>query len=46
VPWLYKKTLAPHPLFRDFVGMAKTILREGDQQHLPLTGNIDKNAVL
>jgi CTP synthase len=27
----------PHPLFRDFVGVAKDILREGDQPPLPLT---------
>jgi len=33
----------PHPLFRDFVGVAKTILREGDQRPLPLANNIDKN---
>jgi len=26
----------PHPLFRDFVGVAKTIFREGDQPPLPL----------
>ena len=27
----------PHPLFRDFIGAAKDILREGDQPKLPLT---------
>jgi CTP synthase len=27
----------PHPLFRDFVGVAKTIFREGDQPPLPLS---------
>jgi CTP synthase len=27
----------PHPLFRDFVGRAKEILREGDQPTLPLS---------
>ncbi len=27
----------PHPLFRDFVGVAKDILREGDQPPLPLS---------
>jgi CTP synthase len=27
----------PHPLFRDFVGAAKAIFREGDQPPLPLT---------
>ena len=26
----------PHPLFRDFVGVAKTVLREGGQHPLPL----------
>jgi len=26
-----------HPLFRDFIGMAKGVLREGDQRPLPLT---------
>jgi CTP synthase len=36
----------PHPLFRDFIGMAKTILRDGDQRPLPLAGNIDKNKSL
>jgi CTP synthase len=27
----------PHPLFRDFIGVAKTVLREGEQHPLPLT---------
>jgi CTP synthase len=36
----------PHPLFRDFIGVAKTILREGDQPALPLTNNMDKNTGL
>jgi len=27
----------PHPLFRDFIGAAKNILREGSQPALPLT---------
>ena len=26
----------PHPLFRDFIGVAKGVLREGDQHPLPL----------
>ncbi|MBI4302832.1 MAG: CTP synthase, partial [Chloroflexi bacterium] len=26
----------PHPLFRDFIGVAKKTLREGDQRPLPL----------
>ena len=33
----------PHPLFRDFIGVAKTIVRDGDQRPLPLTNNVDKN---
>jgi CTP synthase len=36
----------PHPLFRDFIGAAKTILREGDQPSLLLNDNIDKNKSL
>jgi CTP synthase len=28
----------PHPLFRDFIGVAKDILREGAQPALPLSG--------
>lgn len=27
----------PHPLFRDFIGAAKEVLREGAQPHLPLS---------
>jgi CTP synthase len=27
----------PHPLFRDFIGAAKDVLREGAQPSLPLT---------
>jgi CTP synthase len=27
----------PHPLFRDFIGAAKDVLREGAQPPLPLT---------
>jgi CTP synthase len=26
----------PHPLFRDFIGAAKNVMREGTQPHLPL----------
>src|SRR3972149_3466837 len=29
----------PHPLFRDFIGVAKDTLREGDQPALPLTAS-------
>ena len=28
----------PHPLFREFIGVAKRIVREGGQHHLPLVG--------
>jgi len=28
----------PHPLFREFIGAAKNIVREGGQHHLPLVG--------
>ena len=30
----------PHPLFRDFIGVAKDILREGAQRLLPLSANL------
>ncbi len=30
----------PHPLFRDFIGVAKGILREGDQPPLPLSPSL------
>ncbi len=30
----------PHPLFRDFIGAAKNILREGDQPPLPLSSSL------
>jgi CTP synthase len=32
----------PHPLFRDFIGIAKDILREGAQPPLPLSSVYDK----
>ena len=28
----------PHPLFREFIGVAKNIIREGGQHQLPLVG--------
>ncbi len=31
----------PHPLFREFVGMAKRTLRVGDQRPLPLESNVN-----
>jgi CTP synthase len=36
----------PHPLFRDFIGVAQTVLRKGDPLPLPLTNNVDKNKSL
>jgi CTP synthase len=35
-PEFRSRPQAPHPLFRDFVGVAKTILREGAQPPLPI----------
>ncbi len=32
----------PHPLFRDFIGVAKDILREGAQPSLPLPSQVSK----
>jgi CTP synthase len=29
----------PHPLFREFIGAAKKVMREGAQPPLPLTVN-------
>jgi CTP synthase len=36
-PEFQSRPTRPHPLFRDFVGAAKQILREGDQRPLPIT---------
>jgi CTP synthase len=36
-PEFRSRPARPHPLFRDFVGVAKTIFREGDQPPLPLS---------
>ena len=36
-PEFKSRPTRPHPLFRDFVGAAKDILREGDQRPLPIT---------
>jgi CTP synthase len=30
----------PHPLFRDFIGVAKNVLREGAQPPLPLSSSL------
>jgi len=37
-PEFLSRPSRPHPLFRDFVGVAKDTLREGDQPPLPLSG--------
>ena len=36
----------PHPLFRDFVGAATNVLREGDQRPLPITGVAELEATV
>lgn len=36
-PEFTSRLTRPHPLFRDFIGKAKLVLREGDQPPLPLT---------
>jgi len=36
-PEFVSRPSRPHPLFRDFIGVAKDILREGDQPSLPLS---------
>jgi CTP synthase len=38
-PEFQSRPTRPHPLFRDFVGAAKQVLREGDQRPLPLAVN-------
>ncbi|RIK42656.1 MAG: CTP synthase [Chloroflexi bacterium] len=35
-PEFKSRPTRPHPLFRDFIGAAKLVLREGDQRPLPL----------
>jgi CTP synthase len=35
-PEFKSRPTRPHPLFRDFVGAAKLVLREGDQRPLPI----------
>jgi CTP synthase len=35
-PEFKSRPTRPHPLFRDFVGAAKSVLREGDQRPLPI----------
>jgi CTP synthase len=35
-PEFQSRPTRPHPLFRDFVGAAKLVLREGDQRPLPI----------
>ena len=36
-PEFLSRPQRPHPLFRDFINVAKGILREGDQPPLPLS---------
>jgi CTP synthase len=43
-PEFKSRPTKPHPLFRDFVGAAARILREGDQRPLPISGVIDREA--
>ncbi|HYI14542.1 MAG TPA: CTP synthase [Thermomicrobiales bacterium] len=38
-PEFQSRPTRPHPLFRDFVGAAKQVLREGDQRPLPIAVN-------
>jgi CTP synthase len=38
-PEFQSRPTRPHPLFRDFVGAAKLVLREGDQRPLPIAVN-------
>jgi CTP synthase len=35
-PEFKSRPTRPHPLFRDFIGAAKNVLREGDQRPLPM----------
>jgi CTP synthase len=35
-PELKSRPTRPHPLFRDFIGVAKSTLREGEQAPLPM----------
>ncbi|HXX59203.1 MAG TPA: CTP synthase, partial [Dehalococcoidales bacterium] len=36
-PEFLSRPMRPHPLFRDFIGAAKEVMREGTQRALPLT---------
>jgi CTP synthase len=40
-PEFKSRPTRPHPLFRDFVGAAKEVLREGDQRPLPIRRESD-----
>jgi CTP synthase len=37
-PEFLSRPNAPHPLFRDFIGVAKETIREGGQHPLPMNG--------
>jgi CTP synthase len=43
-PEFKSRPTSPHPLFRDFVGAAKQVLREGDQRPLPINGVVSREA--
>ena len=40
-PEFKSRPTRPHPLFRDFIGAAKNVLREGDQRPLPMRQTSD-----
>jgi len=44
-PEFRSRPTRPHPLFRDFVGAAKTTLPEGAQRALPLDGALESDGV-
>jgi CTP synthase len=39
-PEFLSRPTNPHPLFRDFIGAAKSALPEGSQRELPLNGTV------
>jgi CTP synthase len=45
-PEFKSRPTSPHPLFRDFVGAATKVLREGDQRHLPINGVVTAETVV
>jgi CTP synthase len=40
-PEFKSRPTRPHPLFREFIGAAKNVLREGDQRPLPMRQTSD-----